>query len=742
MADAAELYRVLLNRFQDLDQSHAELTKQMQVLVKKKEIERQSRRREESGWTWDRIPGVNSFSKVLQSMGHAVHVCRAFDGKIIFWNRSAENLYGWKEYEALGQRATDLITDELYHSSIEKIMESLITGQSWSGQFPFKKRSGEVFTALVTKSPLYEDGELVGVITVSSDADLFNINNSDIIRTYQDHAYAQSKEKKPNMKKVRWQTKPQISSVSQISTSFSNLASKVFSLRAKDDDICSTCASTRGRGDPALDSADRESDNVSSLEVLTDLDSYSKKEESILGFVQPSKLAAKVREKLKIGGDNNKVQDECKPPCDPDYIPAKNAVQLGLDCASLSLAAYLNHQYIGILEKDEFDGKGIGFQGRFKKDFTAANDNPFITSWLEDNECPDELLDSEALHQNPPASPPIISSSAESNSSRENSLTKEDRESLESLDECEILWDDLHLGEEIGQGAYAIVYRGIWDGSEVAVKVYSENDYSESTLMDFKKEIAIMKRLRHPNVLLFMGAVYSPERLAIVTEFLPRGSLFRTLHKSNQALDVRKRLRMSLDVARGMNYLHHRSPPIVHRDLKSSNLLVDRNLTVKVGDFGLSKWKHTTYLTAKSGRGTPQWMAPEVLRNELSNEKSDVFSFGVILWELLTESIPWAELNPLQVVGVVGFMDRRLELPESLDPRLSSVINDCWQRLYIYIFCFIFISPHAASRILTENGNPCSDPASRPSFKDLILRMSNLIKSFPAGTPCRSMSGP
>ncbi|XP_042503694.1 serine/threonine-protein kinase CTR1-like isoform X2 [Macadamia integrifolia] len=84
---------------------------------------------------------------------------------------------------------------------------------------------------------------------------------------------------------------------------------------------------------------------------------------------------------------------------------------------------------------------------------------------------------------------------------------------------------------------------------------------------------------------------------------------------------MRRRLRMALDVARGMNYLHNRNPPIVHRDLKSSNLLVDKNWIVKVGDFGLSKLKNATFLTAKSGRGTPQWMAPELLRNEPSDEK-------------------------------------------------------------------------------------------------------------------------
>ncbi|CAL9145460.1 unnamed protein product, partial [Musa hybrid cultivar] len=251
-----------------------------------------------------------------------------------------------------------------------------------------------------------------------------------------------------------------------------------------------------------------------------------------------------------------------------------------------------------------------------------------------------------------------------------------------AVDDLSIPWSELILKERIGAGSFGTVHRAEWHGSDVAVKILMEQDFHPERLKEFRREVAIMKSLRHPNIVLFMGAVTEPPKLSIVTEYLSRGSLYRILHRNGarEILDERRRLSMASDVAKGMNYLHNRSTPIVHRDLKSPNLLVDKKYTVKVCDFGLSRLKANTFLSSKSLAGTPEWMAPEVLRDEPSNEKSDVYSFGVILWELMTLQQPWSNLNPAQVVAAVGFKGRRLEIPSDVNPHVAAIIESCWAK--------------------------------------------------------------
>ncbi|VYS45445.1 unnamed protein product [Arabidopsis thaliana] len=276
---------------------------------------------------------------------------------------------------------------------------------------------------------------------------------------------------------------------------------------------------------------------------------------------------------------------------------------------------------------------------------------------------------------------PRLKDHESTSSSLDSTSYRNDPQVLDDADvgECEIPWNDLVIAERIGLGSYGEVYHADWHGTEVAVKKFLDQDFSGAALAEFRSEVRIMRRLRHPNVVFFLGAVTRPPNLSIVTEFLPRGSLYRILHRPKSHIDERRRIKMALDVAMGMNCLHTSTPTIVHRDLKTPNLLVDNNWNVKVGDFGLSRLKHNTFLSSKSTAGTPEWMAPEVLRNEPSNEKCDVYSFGVILWELATLRLPWRGMNPMQVVGAVGFQNRRLEIPKELDPVVGRIILECWQ---------------------------------------------------------------
>ncbi|GLT88754.1 hypothetical protein SLE2022_067650 [Rubroshorea leprosula] len=267
----------------------------------------------------------------------------------------------------------------------------------------------------------------------------------------------------------------------------------------------------------------------------------------------------------------------------------------------------------------------------------------------------------------------------------------------------DISWGELVLKEKLGVGSFGTVHRANWHGYEVAVKILEEQNFYTERFREFLREVAIMKSLRHPNIVRFLGAVTQPPKLSIVMEYLSRGSLYKLLQMPNTAfvLNLTCRLNMAYDVASGMNYLHQLRPPIVHRDLKSPNLLVTDNYTVKVCDFGLSRSKANTFLTSKTGCGTPEWMAPEVLRDEPSNEKSDIYSFGVVLWELVTLQQPWKHLTQLQVVATVGFKNKRLEIPSSVNPGIASLIQLCW----------------------------ANEPSGRPSFSYVMESLQQLIRN-------------
>ncbi|XP_057792364.1 serine/threonine-protein kinase EDR1-like isoform X2 [Salvia miltiorrhiza] len=242
------------------------------------------------------------------------------------------------------------------------------------------------------------------------------------------------------------------------------------------------------------------------------------------------------------------------------------------------------------------------------------------------------------------------------------------------FEEWNIDFSELTVGTRVGIGFFGEVFRGVWNGTEVAIKVFLEQDLTAENMEDFCNEISILSRLRHPNVILFLGASMKPPQLSLITEYMEMGSLYYLIHLSGQKnkLSWRRRIKMLRDICRGLMCIHRMK--IIHHDLKSANCLVSKHWTVKICDFGLSRIMTDAPIKSSSG-GTPEWMAPEVIRNEPFTEKCDIFSLGVIIWELYTLNRPWDGTPPERVVHAVANEGLRLEMPQGPVGRL---IADCW----------------------------------------------------------------
>ncbi|MDP2436532.1 MAG: protein kinase [archaeon] len=271
-----------------------------------------------------------------------------------------------------------------------------------------------------------------------------------------------------------------------------------------------------------------------------------------------------------------------------------------------------------------------------------------------------------------------------------------------SLSDCNIDPKDITIDKELGKGAFGIVYRGKLFGKHVAVKKLINQQMDAETLSAFKKEVAVMSKLRHPNVLLFMGASTEPGNLMIVTELMPRGSIYDLLHQKELELTFKTKIKMAKQAALGMNWLHRSKPPFIHRDLKTSNLLVDENFGVKVCDFGLAHMK--THGNKKQGSygatGTPKWMAPEVLMNKEYDETADVYSFGIVLWEMVTGQEPFPDCDSYStLLDRIVTNAERPPVPDSCPAKLKALIRACWD----------------------------ADPKRRPSFDKIIPLFDEII---------------
>lgn len=258
-------------------------------------------------------------------------------------------------------------------------------------------------------------------------------------------------------------------------------------------------------------------------------------------------------------------------------------------------------------------------------------------------------------------------------------ITEELVQSMSNMDWI-VPRDELEVLAPISSGAQGDVYQGRLKSLDELVAIKKFPFLDQKSRDCFRQEVTMLSKFRHENIVMFKGAVMTPDMCCIISELCVDNLLNRL--ESPVSISWNTRLRWARDIAKSMNYLHLRVPPIVHRDLKSLNILVDQNGNVKLCDFGMARTKEHTYIATKHIAGSPSWMAPEVLRGDDFNEHSDVYSFGVILWELLVRKIPWADKTMAQLVGLVGFAGHRLEIPavipDGCPPNYVLLIKQCW----------------------------------------------------------------
>ncbi|KAK9862943.1 hypothetical protein WJX84_012116 [Apatococcus fuscideae] len=312
---------------------------------------------------------------------------------------------------------------------------------------------------------------------------------------------------------------------------------------------------------------------------------------------------------------------------------------------------------------------------------------------------------------------------------------------------------DLTFKKMIGEGSIGRVHLGKWQETDVAIKVLGSlnavglampgqpvqpalrasvvtaeqkdsndsdasgaNSYAAEQSMSLKtleREVGVMIAIRHPNVVLFMGLCMDPP--CMVTEFCARGSLYDVLTKARAVpqlgaqLDWTRRLNIALDAAKGMLQLHSHRPPILHRDLKSPNLLVDKHWRCKIADFNLSRVMETTAIMSSITANNPRWLAPEVITRQEYSKAADVFSFGIILWELLVWRLPWEELGPFQIMVSISERKQRPDIPPMDElpgdafqelPQYVTLLEACWQE----------------------------EPEQRPSFESVITSLRAMLE--------------
>ncbi|XP_043086533.1 mitogen-activated protein kinase kinase kinase 13 isoform X2 [Puntigrus tetrazona] len=264
---------------------------------------------------------------------------------------------------------------------------------------------------------------------------------------------------------------------------------------------------------------------------------------------------------------------------------------------------------------------------------------------------------------------------------------------LQQQDMWEVPFEEISELQWLGSGAQGAVFLGKFRSEEVAIKKVREQK---------ETDIKHLRKLKHPNIISFKGVCTQAPCYCIIMEYCAQGQLYEVL-RAGRKITPRLLVDWASGIASGMNYLHLHK--IIHRDLKSPNVLVTQNDNVKISDFGTSK-ELSDKSTKMSFAGTVAWMAPEVIRNEPVSEKVDIWSFGVVLWELLTGEIPYKDVDSSAIIWGVGSNSLHLPVPSTCPDGFKILMKQTWQ----------------------------GKPRNRPSFRQILLHL-DIASADVLGTP-------
>lgn len=281
----------------------------------------------------------------------------------------------------------------------------------------------------------------------------------------------------------------------------------------------------------------------------------------------------------------------------------------------------------------------------------------------------------------------------------------------------EIDYHELAFLEKIGSGAFGTVWRGEWRGGQVAIKILHDSDvFNRQVLHEFRREAETMHVVgNHPCVVKFIGVCTKQGHFCIVSEFCAKGSLERLVRGNNRAsIPLRTIVQMARDAAAGILHLHCES--VIHRDIAARNIMIGDNYSAHVGDFGFARVKDKNASSAfTSTIGPAKYMAPEAIKEKKYSEKSDAFSFGVLLWEMVTGKEPWEDQKSLVEIAIgVSSRGWRLPIPDNCPPQLADLMHRCW----------------------------ATDPKERPDFRAIHRTLNNFLLALPAPSSPSSSSSP